>query len=179
MLSRLRNSVQLKSIRDGLGSEAAVRINGDRVTINAGAGNDMIRVRNAPQGGLYVDINGRSSFIPARLANNLVIQGGSGNDHIVVDPAVTKNITIEGGLGNDFIQGGSGNDTIRGGSGNDWIHGGSGNDRISGSWGNDTIRGGTGHDVINGGLGTDHSWGGAGNDRVLNSNWHDRGRIFW
>ena len=52
--------------------------------------------------------------------------GGSGNDAISVDPALTINACLFGGTGSDTLTGGGGNDVLVGGSGNDILSGGGG-----------------------------------------------------
>ena len=114
-------------------------------------------------------------------ADNMLVFGGAGDDHIYNNG---EGSYILGGEGNDFIQdfhwtgwnhwqdqnsvldGGSGNDTIWGGAGEDTILGGSGNDDLYGMSDNDMIVGGDGNDYIVGGGGDDQIDGGAGNDTL-------------
>jgi Ca2+-binding RTX toxin-like protein len=138
-----------------------------KTIIDAGNGNDNIRVSNGANGGLNVNVNGQNYSFNAQEAANLVIRGGNGNDNIRVDSNVRQNLTIEGGNGNDNITGGRGNDRIFGGAGNDTINGGRGNDQIWGGRGNDTINGGRGNDFIHGGSGNDTLSGGRGNDTLI------------
>jgi Ca2+-binding RTX toxin-like protein len=138
-----------------------------KTIIEAGSGNDNIRVSNGNNGGLNVNVNGQNYYFTAQEAQKLVIRGGDGNDNIRVDSNVRQNLTIEGGNGNDNITGGSGNDRIFGGAGNDRINGGNGNDSIWGGSGNDRINGGNGNDTIHGGSGNDTLNGGNGNDNLI------------
>jgi hypothetical protein len=62
----------------------------------------------------------------------------------------------------DILQGGSGGDSLRGGPDGDLLDGGEGDDSLFGGGGNDTILGGEGDDLIEGGLGGDSLDGGAG-----------------
>lgn len=146
-----------------------------KIVVDAGMGNDNISVTKGANGGVNVEVNGRTYRFTAEQAKNLEIRGGSGNDSIVVADNVKTGITIRGGSGDDFIRGGagndmisggSGNDTIDGGRGNDWIHGGSGNDNIRGGRGNDTIYAGSGNDFVDGGRGNDTIHGGIGSDTI-------------
>jgi hypothetical protein len=57
-----------------------------------------------------------------------------------------NDLTLNGGVGNDFLMGGSAGQSVNGFGGNDCLYGGGGND---------TIDGGTGTNVINGGPGDD------------------------
>lgn len=143
-----------------------------KTVVDAGAGDDNIRVSNDPnqKGGVIVDVNGQQYHLSAEEARNLEIRGGKGNDTIIVDPDVkvgnwfdrltNRGITLDGGDGDDILIGGSGNDTIRGGRGNDIILGGDGNDRINGGDGNDIIMDWSGNNRMRGGRGQDMVIGG-------------------
>lgn len=50
---------------------------------------------------------------------------------------VSRNITLKGSTGNDFLFGGAGNDTLLGGRGNDYLIGGAGHDTLTGGSGKD------------------------------------------
>lgn len=121
--------------------------NGSTV-LDAGAGNDNIRISQLRDGRLRVTTNGESVTLSHRESQNLVIRGGAGNDRIRADSSVTQNLRIEGGEGNDRIRGGRGHDTILGGAGNDRISGGRGNDLLAGGDGVDRLSGGRGSDRI-------------------------------
>lgn len=83
------------------------------------------------------------------------INGGAGNDRIIVDYRYGQKLTINGGEGNDYIFSGNQNDTLNGDAGNDRIYGNGGNDMINGGAGNDLIVGGRGQDTLIGGGGND------------------------
>jgi uncharacterized protein YkwD len=70
----------------------------------------------------------------------IVIDGGAGDDTIVVGGGITQQCWIFGGSGNDNI--------TASGFGNDLIYGGNGNDTIASGAGNDTIFGNAGIDVL-------------------------------
>ncbi len=120
---------------------------------------------------------------------------GDGVDNLVIDPSVQIPVTIDGGSGNDTIlvqgsgsgisvSGGSDNDTItvsgsasgtvNGGDGNDTLrHTGTGALSLFGDDGNDTLIGSTIADVLSGGDGNDtlsgparRYEGGAGDDVI-------------
>jgi Ca2+-binding RTX toxin-like protein len=139
-------------------------------TFNAGAGDDLIVGRDAPnylrgdegndsiQGGAaFDDINGNMG--------NDTAHGGEGDDWVVGgkdDDALFGDDggdIVYGNLGNDTCDGGSGNDLIRGGQGDDVLTGGTGNDWLSGDRGSDTVTGGAGADIF-------HTFNGAGLDVV-------------
>ena len=93
----------------------------DKLTINAGNGNDTINAS-----GLAAGVIG------------LTIDGGAGND------------TITGSQGDDFLLGGDGNDTVIGGRGNDVAFLGNGNDTFvwNPGDGSDTVEGQAGTDTL-------------------------------
>jgi Ca2+-binding RTX toxin-like protein len=138
----------------------------DRVTIDGGTGNDVIKVTQDKDGNLKVDVNGKVSTYTRAQARNMAIRGGLGNDSIIIDGSVTGDLTLEGGDGNDEIRGGSGRNTINGGSGNDRLIGGRGVNVIDGGDGRDYIAGGRGDDILRGGKGDDVIYGLGGNDTI-------------
>lgn len=87
--------------------------------------------------------------------NQLVIDGGAGNDW------------IEGSAGTDLIFGGTGSDTIFGGAGGDELHGGGEADELHGGDGNDAVYGEAGDDTLDGGQGVDVLHGGADSDLLM------------
>lgn len=112
----------------------------------------------------------------------VAIDGGDGNDSIIVATSVQYGVQLLGGDGNDSLVGGAGNDTaeggagrddLRGGSGNDLLLGGDHNDTLNGGNGSDTLSGGTGHDRLAGGNDNDAMSGGEGNDSMYGGNGDD------
>jgi Ca2+-binding RTX toxin-like protein len=162
-----------------------------RVTVAAGAGDDVIRFDE-------------SITVPTRIDardGDDTITGGAGDDTVL---AGNGDDLIDGGRGADLIFGDPGNDTLtyasrtaelnvfmdgqpndgEAGEGDnvadtiDTILGGRGDDRIDaqgqvggkalyGNFGNDTLTGGDGDDRLNGGLGDNHLRGAAGDDDLL------------
>jgi hypothetical protein len=96
--------------------------------------------------------------------DRIVLNGGKGNDRLIIGAAVTTAITFDGGEGDDYFEGGAGNDIVIGGIGNDTLIGGGGANTLDGGAGADTIIGGGGNDTIIGGLGDDVLNGGGGAD---------------
>jgi Ca2+-binding RTX toxin-like protein len=80
----------------------------ERVSVDAGAGNDSVSMTPAAAADLTADLT-----------------GGAGAD------------TLSGGAGPDTLRGGDGNDTLRGGDGNDRLFGDAGNDALFGQGGAD------------------------------------------
>jgi len=109
---------------DGVPDFSFSRASVTRIAINAGKGNDAIRIDDT--NGAFTDV------IPT------TIDGGAGND------------TIAGGKGAEALLGGSGNDTIDGNGGNDAARLGAGADTFV--WdpgdGSDTIEGQAGADTM-------------------------------
>ena len=165
-----------------LSPPASVRRVGNRIIIDAGAGDDNVQITRNAAGGVTVNVNGAERTFTGADANRLTIRAGNGNDTINVAPDVTVRLTLEGGDGNDTIRGGGGNDTIRGGGGddtieaaggNDTVWGGAGRDYLNGSLGNDRLYGGIGDDVVYGGDGNDSIQGNAGDDYLDGSRGND------
>ncbi len=136
----------------------------DRIIWVGGDGNDSIDLRGVDaDAGLEFDLD-----------------GGSGNDRILLDDSALGRAKIVGGDGDDVIFGGGGDDRIFGGAGNDEIHGGGGADTIFGDLGKieDSDDDGTidlwraqagsgdGDDVVFGDGGADLVFGGGGDDRI-------------
>ncbi|HKI31281.1 MAG TPA: PKD domain-containing protein [Gemmataceae bacterium] len=103
--------------------------------------------------GLDVAINGQQ-FGPYAGVSMINVYGGSGNDVISIDKAVTTPAAVYGGGGNDTMQAGGGYDTLVGGNGNDtFIDGGGINVMVGGNGSNTFIDNG-GFNQLYGGSGT-------------------------
>lgn len=126
-----------------------------RLEINAGAGNDVVR--------LY-SVEGATN--PA----GVTVLGGQGDDHLVGGGGDDN---ISGGPGRDYIDGGAGDDTLSGNGGKDTIYGGPGNDHVNGGADRDYIDGGSDDDVLGGGAGDDFLTGGDGSDDLDGGDGHD------
>src|SRR5262249_53254831 len=122
------------------------------VNVSGTAGDDNIKVVSS---GLSINVNGLAAQLTiagAEASDQLVINGGTGNDTIDASKLTAGKIslTINGGAGNDFITGSAGNDPAMGGKGNDpavlgagddtfvW-NPGDGSDVVEGQAGNDTL----------------------------------------
>jgi Ca2+-binding RTX toxin-like protein len=138
----------------------------DALTINAGAGNDLISVVSLGDG----------------FAGTLTLNGQGGDDTIDTS-AINLAVKQNGSSGSDSLTGGSADDTLNGGAGADSLVGGPGNDRLQGQGGSyDTLTGGLGDDTLDGGDGydrisesadvdftaTDSSLTGLGTDTLIN-----------
>jgi Ca2+-binding RTX toxin-like protein len=123
------------------------------------------------------DNNGVAEYIRYNGLDHIVIQGTSGNDHIVSGGG---DDTVWGGDGNDRIEAGYGVDSISGGNGDDIItsagtdigavtvlKGEAGNDVIVDGTGMSLIFGGDGQDYIVSGLDDGEVRGGQGNDFIF------------
>lgn len=185
-------------------ARAMVGEDGDTSTVKVvggGDGDDTIAVKNGKNGSLVVTVNGKSTTYSAEDAQNLILDGGAGNDSIVVDKGVTMGLNITGGDGDDMLVGGSGNDRMIDGSGNNAFAGRDGDDTMIGNggttqeasegtpwysklWkavvggsvatnGGNYMDGGKGADYLEGGLGNDTLKGGSGNDVVYGLSGND------
>ena len=100
---------------------------------------------------LSKDLFGKDNI--ARIVSIEKISGEAGNDVIDLSSPnfeLSDNILIEGGSGNDVIWASSGADTLNGGDGNDVLFGGKGIDNLTGGNGADTFEfcNQSGNDII-------------------------------
>ncbi|MGH9212609.1 MAG: M91 family zinc metallopeptidase [Acidimicrobiales bacterium] len=155
--------------------EAEVILDGDRVIIDSGSGDDDIEV--IPLGGdrVMIVVNGEEQILEGDAARNITVRGNAGNDTIdgvglflgLLPLAAPGALTLDGGAGNDRIRGGRGNQLVRGDRGDDEIDGGHGDDILLGGAGDDILRGGSGNDLLDGGAGGDTVHGDTGDDTIL------------
>lgn len=138
------------------------------ITINGGAGNDVITVGNGVIG-CYLDGGDGDDWILGG-ANNDTLQGGNGNDYL---DGGSRNDSILGGAGNDKVYGNGGNDKLYGGLDKDTVWGGSGNDLLDGQEQADKVYGGSGNDTLYGGSSNDNLFGESGNDLMYGGNQDD------
>ncbi|MDV6029537.1 MAG: hypothetical protein F9B45_05405 [Phycisphaera sp. RhM] len=165
-------------------------------TLNAGTlqltlsdSNDHFRVRSGGGDALFVESGGRSELYSG--VTTIVGYAGEGDDTILIDPAVTQSVLLDGQGGNDRLvagggfaelRGGDGNDTLLagaggitayGGAGNDLIVGATASDNLFGEAGEDRLEGGEGDDLLDGGDGRDLLVGDDGDDRLFGGNGED------
>ncbi len=140
------------------------------LTVGGTAGADAIQVTRATGGKILVKVSstGEARRFTETNVTKIELNGGNGNDRIVIGSAITIASEIHGGRGIDTILGGGGDDAIFGHQGNDVLRGRGGNDDIHGEDGNDDIRGGVGDDHMDGGNGRDNCNGQDGNDDIVN-----------
>lgn len=149
----------------------------DNTYIDAGAGNDVVRLTNPANysgdngiiGGPGVDTVDYSG-----IGGDLVLRNDAWSGHyfspggVVTPVSDTDGITgvenLTGGAGNDIITGTAGKNILKGNGGNDTIRGMAGGDVLWGAAGNDKLYGGDGADALQGEAGDDFLQGDAGND---------------
>ena len=124
----------------------------DVVTVNGSGGANAIK---AFMSGNTVVVSGLPAQVRidrAEAGDQLVINGGTGDDTINAGGIAAGKIGLQlnGGLGIDTITGGQGDDLITGGDGNDKAFMGAGNDVFVWNPGddNDTVEGGAGSDAL-------------------------------
>lgn len=158
-------------------------LSGGTLTLNAGAtANQRDFISTSDVGEEFV-ISGTGKNITVTFSNTgtsqsfsnvdrLVLNGGKGDDRLIIGAGVTTAITFNGGEGDDYFQGGAGDDIVVGGIGNDTLIGGGGNNSLDGGAGADILTGGAGNDVLIGGDGDDTLNGNGGNDTYrFANNW--------
>jgi Ca2+-binding RTX toxin-like protein len=132
------------------------------LSVNGGAGNDIIDGQDVAIGNVALFIDGGvGDDVITGTAGRDNINGGDGNDNIV---SRDGDDIIRAGAGDDIVDAGGGDDQIIGEGGNDTVFGGNGNDTIEGGFGNDSILAGDGDDNVTGGFGDDYILGDLGND---------------
>jgi Ca2+-binding RTX toxin-like protein len=166
-------------------SDGTVVINVERVTFQAGSGDDTVTTLdgddNLTGGGGGDSLSGGAGYD--------WLYGGNGNDTLDTGEDAyyafgeAGDDSIVGGSGiYDLLYGGDGNDTIDTGTGgglavgeggDDSLTGGSGDDQLNGGAGSDTVTGGEGSDYVSGGDDDDNLAGGAGNDNLYAGNGSD------
>ena len=104
------------------------------------------------------------AFSRDQFPQGVCVEGGKGNDTLIVNSVTDLPVTLHGGPGRDLLSGGAADDVLDGGKGNDFLLGNEGNDTLDGGAGKDQLFGGAGHDSLSGGAGTDAVTGGDGAD---------------
>ncbi|MBD2355773.1 hypothetical protein H6G41_14280 [Tolypothrix sp. FACHB-123] len=174
--------------------------NFEEFTITTGSGNDTINQPTTVNSAVYrrndiFNTGAGNDTINLGLGTNDRVDGGTGNDLLIVDYSVDDvgremylNVSSSNGesfgsayrfqattstyLDNIYFNN-INRFQVTGTSKNDNITTGVGNDTINGGAGNDSINGGAGNDSINGGAGNDSINGGAGNDRINGGDGND------
>jgi RTX calcium-binding nonapeptide repeat (4 copies) len=141
------------------------------LTVNDGAAPTVIAEGATA---VYADLGDGDDSLRLTAALPAHLLGGVGNDTVavepatlVLDPALSPAVTLEGGEGDDALTGAGGSDVLLGSEGNDTLVGADGADRLDAAGGSDTADGGPGPDaiVLLDEL-TDTAWCGSGRDTV-------------
>lgn len=162
-------------------------------TLQAGAGNDAIRIAQAANGLYGVSVNAQNFYFTKDQLAKLTIHAGDGDNQIAIDPNVDVPVMVKSGAGRDrvfngangaMIDTGAGEDQIYNRGGGVKIHGGEGTDQIdsvghmnelNGGMGDDFVRsrgnrnlvqGGEGNDALQSGGNNNFVRGGGGNDQL-------------
>ena len=118
---------------------------------------------------LTVNLDGQLSNFNAQLVKQITVQGGAGNNQIMLAQQVVAPATLLGGGGTNTILAGGGPTSLQAGPNatNDTLVGGSGTDTIQGNAGHDSLMGGSGTAFIFAGTGDSKLVGGSGKNNVL------------
>lgn len=161
----------------GVASGAMVK-NIEALTLNTGAGTDVITAKN----GVYDDVvvSGEGNDTVSLFRGNDYADGQGGTDLLVMNWATAGSVTVENQEWWRVIYNSASGDRLEaryferfnltGGAGNDDLRGGDQNDNLQGGGGNDTLSSGAGADVVNGAAGVADVWvanQGANNNAVL------------
>lgn len=153
------------------------------VLLTAGPGNDVFDVKLSQDGrsylidslspleaggGICVHEEGSEHELVCEAAaiGGFEVNGGAGDDSVIISPKILVPATLRGGAGGDRLRAGGGADKIVGGPGNDIMLGHGGKDWLFGGAGEDWLYGGAGEDLLDGGPGADFLNGGPGADKV-------------
>ena len=172
-----------------VGSEASNKLNvfvgESAVTIFGKDGDNHIEVKTSPDADADADADDDDDEDADADADNpaqpgsVSIDSGIGDDYVSTGDGDDFIISRRGddkvhsGGGDDQILARPGDDLVHAGAGNDRVHGGEGNDTIYGEAGNDKLTGARGDDKVHGGDGDDRVNGGGGNDIVTGGNGND------
>ncbi|MBB3995384.1 Ca2+-binding RTX toxin-like protein [Sulfitobacter undariae] len=179
------------TINGGAGDDAIYGGDGNDVWRDSGenGGSDTVYLEDGDD---YAEVGYLITGVPE------IVDGGSGNDTIALDAAITNTLDLDLTLNDDGtssstsigsvisnfenVRGNAGENQIAGNmlgnqiwglAGDDSLSGGGGSDTLSGGDDNDTIDGGDGNDLIYGGTGDDSLTGGDGDDQFFYSNGAD------
>ena len=124
----------------------------DFVVVEATSGNDTVNIAGDAAS---VTVSGPAATTlikNAEVGDQLVVNGGAGNDTLNATALNTMSLTLDGGAGNDTLFGGAGADVLIGGDGNDFVDGNRGNDTAFLGAGDDTFQWdpGDGSDIVEG-----------------------------
>jgi uncharacterized protein GlcG (DUF336 family) len=114
---------------------------GGVLTITGGPERDNIRVLPDPGGAdlvVYNFLQPVGQFTSAAV-QSIVVDGGGGQDRVVIDPQVTQPASLRGGDSGVVLQGGGGPTELLGGTGNDKLVAGAGPTRLDGDGGSNTL----------------------------------------
>jgi hypothetical protein len=113
---------------------------------------ESITIEQCRNGQTRITMSGQKSgvFSPS-AAGHIYVFAGAGNDTVVLNASVTRDVVVDGGAGNDVIVGGRGYGVFLGGAGNDVLIGGSGRSLLIGGTGRDVLIAGSGGSVLIGG----------------------------
>ena len=125
----------------------------EHLEIDAGAGDDLIKVSKTGDNQYTVSVNGQEFQLTREEMENLELDAGAGNDKIIIDESVDVAIKVNGGGGDDQI--------VNHASGIE-IDGGKGDDQITSTGDLNDIRGGAGRDTISVTGNGNHVTGGGG-----------------
>src|SRR5258706_6551118 len=78
-------------------------------------------------------INGIQKYAVLKWANDIIVEGRAGNDHLEVDQHISGpafDVILKGGAGDDLLVGGGGLNDLRGREGNDTLVGNSAHDLL-------------------------------------------------
>ena len=127
---------------------STVNLTAGVLTVTGSSQADSINVSVVPGRVRVVDSGRLIGQFAAAGVKRVVVEGGLGNDSVVVSAALKTPAFLYGGYGNDRLFGGAGHDQLYGGGDADLLYGRGGNDILFGGSGNDGLNGGPGRNTV-------------------------------
>lgn len=118
------------------------------LVVRGTSGNDAIVIAQQD-----IRLNGLNIYF--ENTDEILLEGGDGDDRLTVNNWCSGMVTLDGGPGNDILTGGAGADRLFGGDGHDILFGGGGDDELYGGADNDQLFGDGEIDFLDGGAGFD------------------------
>lgn len=162
------------------GGPEARRPREETLLIKTGNGADKVNVNRSADGGVCVEINGKTYDVPISSdggpGKRIFIQTQDGADTVAVAGNVKLETRADLGNGNNRFRAGSGSTHVLSGTGHDDIQLGSGVGYVEDHGGNNTLKGGSGYSVMYGlGHGNNDFQSGDGGSYMLGAG--DRNRF--
>jgi Ca2+-binding RTX toxin-like protein len=130
-----RVAIDLAGTVGGVAGDGAT----DSVSVDATSGNDAVIITGDATSVAVIGLAATTLIKNGEVDDQLLVNGGAGDDKLDASTLGTMTLTLDGGAGNDTLLGGRGADKLFGGEGNDFVDGNQGNDTAFLGGGDDTF----------------------------------------